>query len=127
MIYFLVAIAFFILGNVVPKIKIEGLNRGKQDSLSPSIPKHKSAPPPPRKINLEKRGHLKPEYYGYTIGSYANVNNCSNCKVIGLYEDLHEVNPCPICGGKVVRNKAHKWGVGDDGLWQWIPPGNFAD
>ena len=44
--------------------------------------------------------HLKPRYYRY-CGGWTNVCICRECKSIGLYEDMHPVNPCPFCGGIV--------------------------
>lgn len=61
--------------------------------------------------------HLPPIYYGYN-GGFANVNKCSNCGLIGLYEDLHESSPCPVCGAKVHRYGSAKW-VKVNGFLKW--------
>ena len=53
--------------------------------------------------------NLTPSYYGYQQGTYDNVNYCTECNVHGLYEDIHSVNPCPLCGGKIKEGKVGKW------------------
>jgi len=52
--------------------------------------------------------YLSPNYYGYN-GGFWNVNKCNDCNLTGMYEDLHEADCCPKCGGKVVRNGSAKW------------------
>tara|TARA_R110000744_G_scaffold20470_4_gene53759 strand:- start:692 stop:1081 length:390 start_codon:yes stop_codon:yes gene_type:complete len=52
--------------------------------------------------------HLKPEYYGYK-GGYNKMNKCSRCDLTGMYEDLHEADACPDCGGDVKRYGSGKW------------------
>ena len=63
-------------------------------------------------------GHLNPVYHGYK-GGYHAVNKCTECQIIGLYEDMHTIEPCSNCGGKVVRNGTAKWG-NVQGVYQWI-------
>ena len=70
-----------------------------------------------KKIPIHK-DHIKPQYYDYH-GGYWNVNKCSGCGLIGMYEDLHEMLACPKCGGKVKSFTPGKWGI-KDGLRQWI-------
>lgn len=69
----------------------------------------------PQKI---KKDHLKPVYYGYN-GGYAEVNKCPCCFLIGLYEDLHQANPCPRCGHKVQLYGAAKWML-KNGVKMWV-------
>lgn len=107
--YILIAAVFFFIGYFA---------RLEKNKLS-GLPGHKNPPAPPKKRLSIKSGHLKPGYYGYIPETFANVNKCSNCKVIGLYEDIHTVNPCPICGGAVKRNGAAKW-TQLDGQYQWV-------
>ena len=57
--------------------------------------------------------HLPPKYHAYE-GGFTNLNQCVDCKLLGLYEDIHEVDPCPECGGKVWNTKPGKW---EDGKW----------
>lgn len=74
---------------------------------------------PPKKP--VKEGHLAPIYYGYS-GGYTKLNKCTNddyCGIIGLYEDIHQVNPCPNCGENVRNFKPGYWGE-KDGEKQWI-------
>ena len=68
--------------------------------------------------NMVRPNHMKPIYSGYK-GGWANVNLCIECNTIGLYEDMHEVNPCHRCAGKVVRYGAGKW-VEIEGEWCWM-------
>lgn len=118
MIYFLVALVFFILGNLTPKIKIEKPRNEKVGSDNVFL--NNNVPPLTRRkmINI-KKGHMKPMYDGYS-GGFSNTNQCSNCSLIGLYEDMHTINPCRDCGGKVKPYGAAKWMM-VDGQFQWAP------
>lgn len=59
---------------------------------------------------------MPPQYYAYKEG-FANLNKCTDCGIIGLYEDMHEVEPCIKCGGKVKNTKPGKW---DKKLNKWM-------
>ncbi|HLP28728.1 MAG TPA: hypothetical protein VK147_08810 [Candidatus Didemnitutus sp.] len=52
--------------------------------------------------------HVPPHYYGYK-GGFDNVNICSECGTRALYEDMHQVDPCPYCGGEVREGAVGKW------------------
>ncbi len=105
--YIITAGIFFLLGYM--------FTRTKQDNL----PRHSEPPPPPVKRPSTKKGHMTPGYYAYKPGNFARVNKCVSCGVVGLSEDMHEINPCIICGGKVKSNGAAKW-VKVDGQFQWV-------
>lgn len=62
--------------------------------------------------------HLSPKYYGYE-GGYSIINKCSDCDLVGLYEDLHEANCCPECGGRVMRFGSGIW-QNIEGVKQWV-------
>jgi len=46
--------------------------------------------------------------------NFVQVNKCCDCSTVGMYEDMHPVNPCFNCGGKVKKYGAGKW---VDGHW----------
>jgi hypothetical protein len=102
--FLIVSLVFLTIGYYIGK--------GKAEKRADEITYKKVAPPPPMP-NFTKvlSGNLKPSYYAYERGTYANVNKCSNdkCGLIGLYEDLHTARPCPNCGHRVVSYGAAKW------------------
>ncbi len=54
--------------------------------------------------------HFEPNYHGYIADSFDNVNYCQDCQTHALYEDMHSVNPCPVCGGKIIEKEiVGKW------------------
>jgi len=61
--------------------------------------------------------HKKPWYYKYH-GGYANLTQCEECKMTGLREDLHPVDPCYYCGGKVKEIGAGIW-IEPVEKWSW--------
>ena len=65
-----------------------------------------------------KEGHMKPQYHGFHDGFNA-LNQCTECSIIGLYEDLHTASPCPYCGGKTKGTKPGKYMLVDN-EYQWI-------
>jgi hypothetical protein len=103
MIYAGLIILGIVIGYYMPKIKSLSKSNGLVNVSAP----------------IRHKDHLKPRYYGYG-GNYANVNKCSKCDLHGLYEDLHETDPCPRCGGKVVRTESAKYGK-HGGVYMWIP------
>lgn len=64
-----------------------------------------------------KSNHLKPKYYDYN-GGYWNVNICSGCDLVGMYEDLHQANACPQCGSEIIRHGSAIWEK-VNGLFMW--------
>ena len=65
---------------------------------------------------------IAPRYHGYH-GGYWNINECSGCGVVGMYEDLHEANACQLCGGKVKRFGSGKWvSTKYTGFWPFRKP-----
>jgi hypothetical protein len=62
------------------------------------------------------KGYLAPQYYGYK-GGFASLTKCVECKIIGLYEDAHPVNPCADCGGEVQEGIIGKWDS-KEGIWE---------
>jgi len=80
-------------------------------------------------IEVHEGISLKPAYHTYSENAWANINICTDCSMVGLYEDMHETTPCPNCGGRVKRNGVGKfsgkevatgWFHNDwtDGKWQ---------
>lgn len=51
---------------------------------------------------------IPPRYHRYH-GGWWNVNQCTECKATGLYEDHHIVDTCKYCGGKVIRHGSGIW------------------
>jgi hypothetical protein len=116
MIYFVIAIIFFIIGRYAFPYSSRVVVKNYDN-----MPGYRTAPPPPppRKLLNIRKGHMKPVYYGYT-GGFSATNQCSNCGIIGLYEDMHTIKPCRDCGGKVKSYGAAKWMM-VDGWLQWVP------
>ena len=54
-------------------------------------------------IDTSKSYHRPPTYHGYKQGAYATVTICKSCKMVGLYEDCHDVDPCSACGSGVTK------------------------
>ena len=55
--------------------------------------------------------HIKPPFWSY-YGEFTHVNRCTNedCGALGMYHTLSLREPCPFCGGEIVRcNVAAKW------------------
>lgn len=70
-------------------------------------------PPPNNKVVLGKEGeHNPPEYYGYK-GGFDGLTFCKDCYNLSLYEDSHPIDPCVICGGKVLGGIAGKWSLSE--------------
>jgi len=67
-------------------------------------------------IKVHEGINLAPQYYKphYCNNNFVQVNKCKFCGMIGLYEDMHPVNPCTNCGGKVTEYGGGKW---VDGHW----------
>jgi hypothetical protein len=116
MIYFLVAVVFFIIGNMAPKIRVEGLSKRKSENKAI----HRTIPPPPRMITPIKEGHIKPGIT-YSSDTFVNVNECRDCGAVAREHDMFSLSPCPKCGGRVKPSGAAKWGV-MDGEKQWVRP-----
>ena len=60
-------------------------------------------------MNFSGLKYLRPHYYGYRIGSWANCTRCEDCNLVGLYEDCHPANPCHSCGGKRIDGLVGRW------------------
>ena len=67
------------------------------------------------KKDSEGYWHHPPCYYGYR-GGYDTVTICTDCKMIGLYEDCHPASPCYDCGGKVKDGHSGKYDY-NTGFW----------
>ncbi len=59
-------------------------------------------------LEINENLNMKPKYHGYN-GEFAKINQCTDCGSVGLYEDMHTVNPCPNCGGKVNPHGVGRW------------------
>ena len=60
----------------------------------------------------ESVSHKKPIYYGYNDkcekGKWAEITICEECGRRALFNDVHTVNPCGVCGGKL-RKYVGRW------------------
>ena len=99
---------------------LTGLRISVHNKKSPEVrmPEHLSTPPPKPKL-ICKEGHMSPAHHAYKSTTFVDTNKCTNCGAVGHKYDIHEVNPCPHCGAKVINNGAAKWDS-IDGVKQWI-------
>ena len=64
------------------------------------------------------RAHIPPTWAARqmtNVHRWQNVSVCS-CGMHGLREDIHPVNPCPLCGSTDLQNVVGRW-VDDPHPW----------
>lgn len=77
---------------------------------------------------MSERNHIKPSFFVKSTRRYLQwccITECIECGTRGKYEDMHPVNPCPMCGNKLEVNvgkwidTSSKWKFWDNiGYWK---------
>lgn len=116
--YFILGLLVGILLAIIIMLVIA--NKHKEDSQHETRSERLMRLFPVPKKTLIKERHMSPKYYGYN-GGYCRVNQCNSCNIIGMSEDMHIVNPCKNCGGKVIVLGAAIWEE-KNGEKQWCFP-----
>jgi hypothetical protein len=114
MIYFVIAIIFFIVGRYAFPYSSRVVVKNYDN-----MPGYRTAPPPPPMPKvMVKIGHLEPKIPEYKRGHFTIVNKCCSCGLMGSREEVYSGNPCKLCGAKVYEYGVARWGI-VDGMWQW--------
>lgn len=59
-------------------------------------------------LEVHENDNMEPSRYGYD-GGFSNLNQCMDCNIVGLSGDMHVVDACVKCGGRVTNYKPGKW------------------